>query len=452
MRDELFQPLRTVPMADTAAEPLPAAEVRRRGDRRRRRRTALQLGALAAAVAVIAGGAVGVAGRLDPREAPPIHPPQETDGGGPAPRIRADFPLAAGWPDPGGDGRRTKPSRSVAQIEWFRCGIDKVSGFGDRLGTEQVIGDAGYGRDLYTFGSEPAAAAAYASLRGQLEACRTWQDENGATYSAAPRTPGAGSSFQLAEWNEAVYAGAVLVARDGRALLVDVAGTEGHGRQRAEQVAADQRRQVAPVVAAMCEFSSTGCARTPDARLGVDDLLTRADLVAALDAHPLAEGPTTVDWRPEQLRDVLSFGCGHQVSDLRGSTDVLSRDWTGAGVEGAEVRTVVALAPDQDTGRRIFDRATRQLTGCAGPEARLAAGAVQGTDGTEDGSAWRIFTADAPEVCTECDTRQLIGMGVAKVGRKVVLVTLSVRVDVQLADLSGAWFGSLMDRAVARIS
>jgi len=58
---DLFAPLRD--LAEAPTDPLPPAEVRRRGDRRRRLRTGAQTFAAAATMAVVAVGAVTVADR-----------------------------------------------------------------------------------------------------------------------------------------------------------------------------------------------------------------------------------------------------------------------------------------------------------------------------------------------------------------------------------------------------
>lgn len=92
---------------------LPAEEVRRRGDRLRRRRTALQAVGAAAAVAVIASGGMLATGG-DPGTGPDIGPAERTGTPAPSPTAEAaehpwitslpdGFPLDWALPEPGGD-------------------------------------------------------------------------------------------------------------------------------------------------------------------------------------------------------------------------------------------------------------------------------------------------------------------------------------------------------------
>jgi hypothetical protein len=104
-------------LADGGAAPgLPAAEVRRRGDRLRRRRTALQAVGATAAIAVVMGAGATLTGAFDrqagPAPAPATRPPTTAPTALPA--IPAGFPLDQGIPDPGGDGTLTGPSGSKA--------------------------------------------------------------------------------------------------------------------------------------------------------------------------------------------------------------------------------------------------------------------------------------------------------------------------------------------------
>src|SRR6476659_78805 len=97
---DLFDPLRD--MTREPASSLPATEVRRRGDRQRRRRTAVQVIGGAAAVAVVAFGALTVADRSPStsREVPPASQgPSPTPAAGPVTRVPDGFPLDDGMLD-----------------------------------------------------------------------------------------------------------------------------------------------------------------------------------------------------------------------------------------------------------------------------------------------------------------------------------------------------------------
>lgn len=103
--------------------PLPAAEVRRLGDRRRRRRNALAAVGAAAAVAVLASGTV-LAVQQDDRTAPapPVDSPSPTAESSPTRGARADrvteipegFVLDTGLPAAGGDVPGWEESQRLA--------------------------------------------------------------------------------------------------------------------------------------------------------------------------------------------------------------------------------------------------------------------------------------------------------------------------------------------------
>lgn len=302
MRDDLFDSLRST---EPGPAPLPAAEVRRRGDRVRRRRNALQVVGAAAIVAVIAGGALKLAGDVGDRDTGPAPQPKQTQGTQTAPRIRDDFPLAKGWPTPDGDGSRQAPSRSIPQIEWSHCDLGKVTGFGDRLSTQQSLGSAGYARDLYTFATPEAAAAAFTTLAQKFDACTSWKDDMGTPHTAAAQMLEEGT-IQYAAWNDAVYAGAVFVTQRGSALFVEWASTEGHGREMAEQVGIDQLEQVAPVTHLLCEFTAAGC----------DGIVEEDESRPVLGAIPLASGWPAGQTTPLQDGPEIYRMCGVDADEV----------------------------------------------------------------------------------------------------------------------------------------
>lgn len=256
MRDDLFEPLRT---DQPVAEPLPAAEVRRRGDRLRRRRTTIQVVGAAVVVAFVAAGALTVADRSGGRESHEIERPKQTRTQPPAPRIRDDFPLGAGWPKATGDGFLEGPDRKADPIEWFHCGIGSLPPGSDRLNATLVEGSSGYTRELHTYPDIATASNAWATLRQEFESCPTWKDENGTPYTAQVDDLESGARFQVVQWSDVVFAGSVIVAREGSAVVVESAGTEGNGPEMARQVAAAQAAQLQPVLEAMCEFTPAGC-------------------------------------------------------------------------------------------------------------------------------------------------------------------------------------------------
>lgn len=150
---DAFEPLKHLPPEGMTVSPLPASEVRQRGDRMRRRRNALQTFGAAAAVAAIAAGGVVIASPEEPvvgRTAdvpslPPERPspassappsptatpsPSETPGtpkGGWVTEIPPNFPLTLGMPEEGGDNGRLRTAEGPDAKWAFFVNCDQVA-------------------------------------------------------------------------------------------------------------------------------------------------------------------------------------------------------------------------------------------------------------------------------------------------------------------------------------
>jgi hypothetical protein len=245
---------------------LPAAEVRRRGDRQRRRRTALVVcgGVLAVAIAVGIPATTLSAngGGRDIRPAPAPSP--TPDDGEPAwvTSIPADFPLSDGFPEPA--ERRTASLPNMKP----NCGTFLTGLTADNL----VVSHAGESegraqRELILFSFETSAKAAMDQARAGVDAClREGSSGDGteAIYATVPVDFGTEDSFA---WSQQFRDDGgllsqltlVLVARTGNAVYIESSYTAAGGD---EVVAAETERltQNSNVpLQSLCLFAANPC-------------------------------------------------------------------------------------------------------------------------------------------------------------------------------------------------
>lgn len=231
--------------------PLPAAEVRRLGERRRARRTAAS--AVAGATAVLA--VVLPAGLYATR-----------DGGSPPPEvvqtptvtaIPDDFPLDRQAYDFGPDGTREGPSASVEVERALPCGAEPLASAPttDRLAFVNAGGEFTDSRELLLFDDEAAAREVLEETRRAVDDCATddsgpvpliWSTEQAATGAdsvtfrqGVPEERG-GTTYQYTRVGAAV-------------LAVQWAG-EGGGDLTG------QTAVTKAITPAMCLFTADGCA------------------------------------------------------------------------------------------------------------------------------------------------------------------------------------------------
>ncbi|HTW18125.1 MAG TPA: hypothetical protein VMF51_23570 [Nocardioides sp.] len=238
--------------------PLPASEVRRRGDRMRRRNTALAtVGGVAAALVVIATPIAVVADQSSPEQPdPPIAtrpaPPEWLQ------EIPGDLDVAAGL-----DGTETTDEPAVASIAIcgetaFDAGAGTVDVAGaayEETGTEHSIG-----RTLALYPDDAAAGAAMNDLRDATEACDSapfgtvgdtvrWERVEGGlptdeSFALTQGFYGEGEDYPT----QADY---FVVARTGNALLV----TSATGVAPNDQQVGLEQDAVADLVESMQVFS-----------------------------------------------------------------------------------------------------------------------------------------------------------------------------------------------------
>ncbi|GAA2119245.1 hypothetical protein [Nocardioides bigeumensis] len=163
-------------LRDVAVRPLPAAEIRARGDRLRRRRATLAVLGAAASVALVAGviGAIGSPGdQVLPAPAPATTSPSATPGSEEGGLIPADFPLGAGLPGEPQIDRSPEAMTSIGLCDALVPAEDGLDGIS--LVTEVP---AGVLRTLQVYASSAEARAVVADARAAVVGCPrdSWSD------------------------------------------------------------------------------------------------------------------------------------------------------------------------------------------------------------------------------------------------------------------------------------
>lgn len=249
-----------------AMNPLPASEVRRRGDRMRRRRTAVVAagGVLAAALA-IGTPVIALSGSGADDDIQPAPSPSQTE----APHewrteIPGDFPLTSGFADPDAtpnDGLAQDPSLAVA------CGSSGFAGFVDNaVVTYQGESEDREVRILVVYPDADAAAAELAELRTDIEACGPTGVAEGTTmvFGTVPVDLGTEESFaftQQIQHDDGLVSDLSLfeVARTGNAIYVDMSYGAAGGDQVVPGEVERLRKNSAAPLAALCAFAAEPC-------------------------------------------------------------------------------------------------------------------------------------------------------------------------------------------------
>ena len=277
---DLFDPLRDVTREPVS--PLPPSEVRRRGDRMRHRRNAVQALGAACAVAVVAVGAFAAVDR-SPSSSPEV-PPATQDVSptpaptttGPATRVPEGFPLDQGMIQADvvdGPGRNVFPLGDIT-ICGDMASYSPASVETDAMGVQHTSAESGPGqwRVLMVYPDAGTAHRMARDLVDKYEACPRYDTDTGdtghgqATNDVSTRSSGdeawtvkTGYTFDGApQIGEDIYA----VVRVGNAVVYQWTGGEGPGLTNPdafEQAAQDELDGLAGTVAAMCVFTETGC-------------------------------------------------------------------------------------------------------------------------------------------------------------------------------------------------
>ncbi len=377
--DDLFA---TYKDRGVSVHPLPASEVRRRGDRLRRRRTALATVGIVTAVGVLVATPLAlVAGGDDSSR--PIDPaaPSTVEW---RTTVPDDFPLASGMPD------GAERSADYAQQVVGPCGGPGFTAEG-ALDTEDVIWtdgvEASEQRALAVYADDTAAAAALDDVREQLGACEE-PSKRGDSIAAAEQPSDLGEeSFVFVNewWFDGERSGDAHVhqlVRVGNALLFDNANFGGAGDPAVVDLTVEQvRSDAAYAVSSMCVFAADPCTQPP-AEPGTTEGAPSIPAGFALDAGLAPDGDS----------EAIGPSVEGDGVDLSSMCDTLSSTWPAAPVD----RLAYALAgPESLRVRELTtypspERASEVL---AGVQDAVAACASSG--GTADGAtAWTELEPD----------------------------------------------------------
>ena len=264
---DLFDPLRS--LTDDPVQAPPAAEVRRRGDRIRRRRTALQSLGAACVVAVLVGGGVLVTGASTDSSRMPAGPASDgptptatTDRHGPVSRIPDDFPLAA---DVGPGGRITGPSHRlswVGDLQICAASYSPADLEVDHLALAADGADGSFvGRQLLLFPSEQTARTMAGDLVATYQGCPEYKLQrttvrNQVEDSALGDQGWTVLQTQMRADGTTSSASVVHVVRVGRSVLVAETSVPGNAPAPDPDTAAVA---LGAVVGGMCLFTPGGC-------------------------------------------------------------------------------------------------------------------------------------------------------------------------------------------------
>ena len=453
---DLFDPLRGTP-DQLVRPPLPADEVRRRGDRMRRRRTLAAATGATLAVALVVGGGLALGGGLTTGSttvpAPPAsRAPSGTAEPSPAPTPDVDwltsiptgFPLADDLEKPVSSEEELAgpgPDVRVFDVPFRACGRSTDLGAPvDTLGVRHTMPEWFDGRVLQVYGDSTAARAVLEELVGLYDHCPKdvyeGPPDTVAVTVARPVPLGEEGYLVTRTFDtdglrttglELLY-----VVRVGNALLVsNLSGEGGSSDATVARSIGEREPVVAEVAAAMCIYAADGCGAgwpsDPDAALegallGLDDV---RELTSAL----------RTSWAVKPGGDLTPLGCWTDPVDVLEPVAAHTRAFEGAGSRGitnSRAATAVLELGDVESARAAYDVAVDRLQECRGEFAVAHDPVVQRT--SSGPAVWRVAERPAPEICTECDTGWIDAQAAALVGTRLVLLSIAYTGDM----MSGA--------------
>jgi hypothetical protein len=247
----------------TDLHPLPAAEVRRRGDRLRRRNTALAVagGTVAAMTAIgvpialtqTGGSSDGDAGLVATQGPSADAVEWRTD-------VPEGFPVTGGFPGPEAGGRTTTGPYQAQAVGPCAGPAWDVSGALDSLAAVyQDPSEGGLDRVVAVFADDEEASARLAELARQVETCEP-QGQPPVSAEPLPSDLGEESVVFVNGYDETGEGFLHQAVRVGNAVLYSTAYFNGAGDSAVvEQTRELEQDRSAEVVTAMCVFAADPC-------------------------------------------------------------------------------------------------------------------------------------------------------------------------------------------------
>jgi hypothetical protein len=273
-----IEELRRFDAAGVDVAPLPAAEVRRRGDRRRRRTAALATAGGVAAVAALVIPLALAAGGTDRSELQPIAPSPSTSsatavpGLAPRQRIPADFDLTA-LPAAATFSFAAQRAPAIDELSLcgrtvFATGPDAAVPVVDSAGASYAEAgtSSSSNRTLALYADADAAAEALDAIEAGVRACPVQRQDPGAplVHDAVDTELPTDESFVFTQ--QARMGGGLLadltvfqVARVGNALYVATTSTSAGGPQVVDAEVRRMAESSAPVLSDLCTFAADRC-------------------------------------------------------------------------------------------------------------------------------------------------------------------------------------------------
>jgi len=263
MRDPIDE-LEDFTMDGLGRDPLPAAEVRRRGTRMRRRQAALAAVGGIAAVGVIAAPILAVTAGSGPEEVQPAPAPAVSW----LERVPEGFPLTDGMPETNGhDGSPVTAEPGFAQEVPGPCGTEPwtperpVPAVDGRQAIYTGESEGGEARTLAVYADDRSAQEALDAIDEAVATCDPGSGGTVITASELPSDLGEESLVWMNAWGDRSGptgdAHLHQVVRVGNALLLTSTFFGGAGDPAVvEATAADEAADAAGVIAAMCVFGA----------------------------------------------------------------------------------------------------------------------------------------------------------------------------------------------------
>jgi hypothetical protein len=453
---------------------LPAAEVRRRGDRMRRRRTAVRALGAACAVAVITTGGIALGGNLTGAAPPPVttqgpsplpsEPP--TDGGSPrtqqALSIPDGFPLLEGLPAEDVDTER-KAEQNLGTARIFdpchnNADAAVETGRTDYRNVTQSGPAYTYLREIVVYESSSAADEAMLLAKGELERCPQYLYDDGISRDLWEPAPASERTIKAddfilevnhgySDYGITTLATSWVVVRVGNAIVsLALDGEFGASKGSTRDVVDGELDVYDAIAPSMCLFADEttdiGCSEPSTAPgpgevtdPGPDFLLDEATLrevtgVDEFETTPDSQTATLAcqgDWLSSLLPDTADY----RQFEARGKDGRLGA-WAGTAVLGF---------PDQEAARAAYDTVTGDWLADCDPQVdtshRLVTAVDSGLGPMLGGTvltspyAWRGVLLTRPERCVECDAAWDDHEGAVLVGSRVVLLHVAYGGDMQ---------------------